>query len=158
MTGWEVLGDAVKIGLGAAIGLLGAKLAHAREWKKEKSNRRIATLEKITEDFEKAHQAIIDHSVEIKTQEIRGQPHLPESGEVGKLVRGQINSVDARLALLGLKTCSESVQRYYKQLRSTFDTIRVPGEERDNELRNLHQARNDFYALMQAEYERAQQQ
>jgi hypothetical protein len=55
MTGWEVLDDTAKIGLGAAIGLLGAKLAHAREWKKEKSNRRIATLEKITEDFEKAH-------------------------------------------------------------------------------------------------------
>jgi hypothetical protein len=126
MTGWEVLDDAAKIGLGAAIGLLGAKLAYAREWKKEKSNRRIATLEKITEDFEKAHQAIIDLSVEMKTSAIRGQPWLPSSGEVGKLVRGQISSVEARLALIGLKTCSESVQRYYEQVRSTFEVLRVP--------------------------------
>ena len=94
----------------------------------------------------------------MKIQAIRGQPHLPESGEVAKLVRGQISSVDARLALLGLKPCSESVQRYYKQLKPTFDTLRVPGEKRDNELRTLHQARNDFYALMQTEYANAQRQ
>jgi hypothetical protein len=59
MTGLEILDDAVKIGLGAAIGLVGAKLSHAREWQTERSNRRIATLEKITEDFEKAHQGRI---------------------------------------------------------------------------------------------------
>jgi hypothetical protein len=157
MSGWQVvLDDAVKIGLGAMIGLLGARLAHAREWKKEKSNLRIATLEKITEDFERAHQAVIDRSVEVKLAEIRGRP-VPNSEEVGKLVRGQINSVDARLALLGLKACSESMQRYYSQLRTTFGKLPEPGEERDNELKALHKARNDFYALMQSEYEKAQQ-
>src|SRR5439155_9026286 len=59
MTGLEILDDAVKIGLGAVIGLVGAKLSHVREWQTERSNRRIATLEKITEDFEKAHQGRI---------------------------------------------------------------------------------------------------
>jgi hypothetical protein len=156
MTGWEILDDAVKIGLGAAIGLFGAKLAYAREWQKEISNRRIATLEKITEDFEKAHQAIVDFSVQIKTCEVRGQ-RGPDSTELGKLVRGQISSVDARLALLGLKACSEGMRQYYEQIQNTFGKLPQPGEERDNALRALNKARHDFYGLMQTEYAKAQE-
>ncbi len=62
MTGLEILDDAVKIGLGAAIGLVGAKLSHAREWQTERSSRRIATLEKTA--FDLAAVAIIYWNLE----------------------------------------------------------------------------------------------
>ena len=52
MTAWEVLDDAVKIGIGAIIGLVGARFAHTREWRTQRKARRIDTLESIAKDFE----------------------------------------------------------------------------------------------------------
>jgi hypothetical protein len=156
VTAWEVVDDAVKIGIGAVIGLVGARFAHAREWHTQRKARRIDTLENIAKDFENAHNAVNDLSVEVRTRRIRGQK-LPSPREAGTVVRSQINSVESRLQLLGYEECVSRVRKYWNAA-GKFTAAMVEEGSGAEEIfteskRELWKARDEFYAALRAEYQ-----
>jgi predicted metal-dependent hydrolase len=156
VTAWEVIDDAVKIGIGAIIGLVGARFAHTREWRTQRKARRIETLENIAKDFEDAHRALDDLSVEVRTRQIKLQK-LPSPKEAAMVVRSRINSVESRLQLLGYKECVSRVRKYWNAA-SNFTAAMVEegsgAEEKFAESkRTLWTAREEFYAALRAEYQ-----
>jgi hypothetical protein len=142
--------------LGALIGLYGAKLHYGRERQKEKSNRQIAAIQKIGEDFMAAHSAAIDFSVEVRTAIGRLQRH-PSPTEPGKLIRSQVLSAESRLAVLGLEQCQQALWNYYDNLQSLFEKL---GGTNDQEIEEATRALQDtektFFEQLREAYKRAE--
>jgi hypothetical protein len=156
MTTLDVIDDAIKIGLGALIGLWGARLHYGREHRKEKSDRQIVAIQKIGEDFMAAHTAAIDLSVEVRTAILQLRPH-PIPAEAGKLIRGQILSSEARLAVLGLTQCQQALWNYYERLRSLFAKMSTTDDQAiAEEAKALQEAENTFFQQLHEEHKRSE--
>lgn len=155
MTGWQVLDDVVKIGLGAALGLLGAWFADMRAWRKQRNARRIDTLESIAKDFEIAHQALIDLSVDVRARRVKLEA-LPSPKEAGIIFRGQINSVESRLQLLSYPQCVASLKKYSDASHDFMPAMIAEGSGAEESFRaamgKLLTARAEFYCAMREQY------
>jgi len=159
VTGWEVFDDAVKIGLGAAIGLLGARFAHAREWRKQRKIRRIGMLESIAKDFEIAHQTLIDLSLDVKTSQAKLQkPPSPE--EAGRIVRSQFNAVESKLQILDYAGCVDRLKNYAHAASDFTEVMIVEGSGAEEQFKisrgKLHKARAEFYYALRTEYQKSE--
>jgi hypothetical protein len=156
MHAWDVVGDIVKIGLGAAIGLIGAKFADARQWNKQRKARRIDTLESIAKDFEAAHQAVLKFAGEVQSRRSILQ-HPPSFDETETVLRTSINSVESRLQLLGYSTCVERLMNYSSAVNDFVQATNAEGSDTLERLtecrRKLWDNRDSFYATLRSQYE-----
>jgi alkylation response protein AidB-like acyl-CoA dehydrogenase len=146
MDGWEVLGDAVKIGLGASIGLLGAKWQYKREWEKEQKVRRINALESVTADFERVMGEIVEMSVEIELSRLHLQT-LPDASEAGKLIRQKLAGVESRLALMGMKEAARAIPHYREKFNEVVKAMLPEASEAElnKTMTDLFASRSDVY-------------
>jgi hypothetical protein len=155
MTLLDVIDDAIKIGLGTLIGLWGARLHYGRERRKEKSERRIAAIEKIGGDFAAAHTAAIDLSVEVRSAIVQLRHH-PSPADASKLIRAQILSAQSRLALLGFEQCEKALWNYYAHLQSLFEKMGTTDDQAiSQETKALQEGENAFFDQLRAERMRA---
>jgi hypothetical protein len=159
VTFWEVLDDAVKIGLGAAIGLLAARFAHVRDWRKQRKIRRIDTLEAIAKDFEIAHQTLIDLSVDVRTAQVKLQKP-PSPKEAGRTVRSQLSSVESRLQILGYAECVGSLKNYSHATSDFTKAMIAEGSGAEDQFTTskgeLYKARAEFYCALRNEYQKSE--
>jgi hypothetical protein len=156
MTILDVIDDAIKIGLGALIGLWGARLHYGRERRKEKSDRQIVAIQKIGEDFMAAHTAAIDLSVEVRTAIVQLRRH-PSSADAGKLIRAQILSTESRLAVLGLEQCQQALWNYYANLKNLFEKMSGTNDQAIQEAaRALQETEKTFFEQLHEEHKRSE--
>ena len=119
VTALEVLDDVVKIGLGAAIGLVGAFITRKHDREKERARRRSDAIERISADFEAAHAVVTEYYgfmqagfidpklrtvFESRLSELRINKFLP--------ALQALHGLEGRLMLLGLPESAKAMQAY----------------------------------------------
>lgn len=122
----DIADTAVKVGLGACIGGLGAillaSIQHQHELKRILFQRRSDMLERITEDFEEEHNTVIEwygiQCAAIKARQ-RNEPFTDvittavEKGEKKLREQGTVlHRLEGRLQLLGLGGCALAIADY----------------------------------------------
>ena len=154
----DLLDDALKLGLGAALGLIGAKLAADREWRKDKNSRRINSLETIAKDLGLGYQAVLDFSVEVKRC-LNESEKPPTRHKTEMLYRSLMIGVDSKLNLLGYKDAIRCVHDYqaevsnfiYEVQNNALNEAKVRAA-----LRRVDTAKEHFFDALRAEYQRAE--
>jgi hypothetical protein len=171
ITKLEILDTAVKVGLGAAISVLGsyfvAKLTHERTVAKERSERRRALLETVAEQVASFAQATLKHwgvvvnwiqypSASEFTTEMRADlaVRLAEFNESFK----EVTSAESKLSLLGEIDC-ESLLRDYANSAVPFreDIVAkrdLTVEELDTYHDKLQEKHDAFFAELSKVYKK----
>ncbi|HEV7472785.1 MAG TPA: hypothetical protein VGN90_01980 [Pyrinomonadaceae bacterium] len=132
ITKLEILDTAVKVGLGAAISVLGsylvAKLTHDRTTAKERAERRRALLETVAEQVSTFSQASLKHWGLVvnwiqypSTSEFTQEMRLNLAARLAEFMEGfkEVSSAESKLALLGELDC-ESLLRDYSNSSIPF--------------------------------------
>lgn len=160
----DVIDSAVKIGLGAVIGVIAAKQQHSLELRKDALRRRQDALERIVEDFEAVQRVFVDLYSSFGV-------HVQFSGkdEAVAAIQGQrvheimttqtipalqnLHAIEGRLRLFDLTDCASAVNEYRGRV-TTFQAAvtlegPLPSEETiDKKAREFGATRQRFYELL----------
>ncbi len=172
ITKLEILDTAVKVGLGAAISVLGsyfvAKLTHDRTLQKERAERRRALLESVAEQVATFGQAALNHwgfvvnwiqhtdasqemSAEKLAELIRLRNNLLDSTK-------EVESAGAKLTLLGETECDDRLRSYVNSVvpfREDVVTTRdLTVEELDSYHQRLASKHDAFFAELSRAYKK----
>jgi hypothetical protein len=152
LTKLDVIDSAVKIGLGAFIGIFGsfiaAKQKHSLELRKEALRRRQDALERIVEDFEAVQKVFVDlnssYGVYIEFYRTNETVATLQGEAVHKLITTdtlpalqKLHNIEGRLRLFGLKECAHWVGEYRYRVTQSQELVTLePPFPTDEALRN----------------------
>jgi hypothetical protein len=71
-TGLDVLADAVKIGLGAVVALIGTTLTRRDQWKKDRLRNRLQAIERVGEEFDAGFHKFADYMTDALAKKALG--------------------------------------------------------------------------------------
>lgn len=104
-----IIDTAVKIGLGALIGVLGSvwtlRISNSHDFKKESFKRKQDSIEKIAEDFEQAHHVVQEINTQVEAASLEDLKNLGDSIK-------KVQILEAKLILLGLERATALLKEY----------------------------------------------
>jgi hypothetical protein len=160
MTFIEVADDAIKIGLGAAIALIGSLMTSDRDWVRDTKKRRLDSLEAVAADFEIAFQSWLSMSRAYESNKRAGRPSSGLS-ELNQTTRNQITSVESRLRLFGYADCVAALNDFRIKLMTAMGVLIAEGPEAVSTKQEansaLAESRQHFYMQMRLAYQNAEQ-
>jgi hypothetical protein len=153
-TGLDVLADAVKIGLGATVALIGTTLARRDEWKKDRLRNRLQAIERVGEEFDAGFHKFADYMTDAlakKALDIRVDTPL-ELLEEGR--RGLFRA-EALLMIMGAKEACAAIHAYGHTMRAAIDFLKSPQPgPSDDTIQSMRAARFAVFEALQKEYAR----
>jgi hypothetical protein len=172
LTNLDVIDSAVKIGLGAFIGIIGSLMAgrqrHSQELRKESLRRRQDALERLVEDFEFVQMACTDlhgdYAVYVRFFGKNEAVATIQREKVDKIlttgfssVVQRLHGIEGRLRLFELNACSEAVREYRSRVANLLKAVALaepfPSESTLNELlKAIGDTRVEVYTLLAAAY------
>lgn len=154
MTLLELIDSAVKIGLGAGIGLLGAWLARRSDSKIEQNRNQRELFLKVVEDFDAGHHKFADFLVDARAKKQAGVKVDTPISIIAEGRRGML-AAEAKLTIMGADQAAGSVRSYGDSVRNCLDALKRESPDFPASLiHELKQARADFLGALSSEYKR----
>ena len=173
MTWIDVADTAVKVGLGAFLGLLGLILKAGHDRRSEQRKRRAALIEKLSAEFEEVHEVVVELFSTYATYLEAPNPIVKQMSwsDVRQVMVEKLQpaikkliGLEGRLMLIGSSNAVKKLNGYRLAATTLQNDVRMEGgsegslvtsEHWGNLAQTVVNRRTDFFESLRKEYEQA---